>query len=257
MSYIKNFIVFNSLRKHGGMPDNLNRIAQEIGFDENYFFSVKNDTRNKLVIPGTTYKLTKNDIIRNRRLLDCDVFSSGVKMGLETSTAVIGSFVSDSPSIIAINKKTFETSATLCNFIDIIRGVPFTIASNLGGKIDDILIDVSPFAYKLEFNSTEFYNLLNISNNFFVRDFVDITDNKVIFRQKDAIVSQLVASGINSDYIYVRDNSLYNVDYYSDKVYHSTEDGQLCGKFVHGVMYELDGEDIKAERSYIKKYSVK
>ena len=99
--------------------------------------------------------------------------------------------------------------------------------------------------------------LINISNNFFVRDFVDITDNKVIFRQKDAIVSQLVASGINSDYIYVRDNSLYNVDYYSDKVYHSTEDGQFCGKFVHGVMYELDGEDIKSERSYIKKYSVK
>ena len=256
MAYIENFVVFNSIIKHGGMPDNLNQIAKEIGFDANYFLSLMNVDENNLIIPGTMYKLTKNDIIKHPNLLKYKISATGVKMSIDTPTTAIGSFISDSPNIIAINRNTLEVTSTLCDVINIFKGVPFTVASNLGGNISDVVVDISPFAYNLEFNINEFNSLCSVINDFFVKDFIDFHSDKVIFKQKDAVISQLIASGINENNIFVRENSLYNINYYSNKVYEDTKDDKFYGKFVHGVMYELDGENIRCEKSYIKKYSI-
>lgn len=75
--------------------------------------------------------------------------------------------------------------------------------------------------------------------------------------KKKALLRQLVESGIKEENIYVREDSLQNPNYYSLQRARLLNNPSYDGRFMHGVMFEKEGEEREYPQSYIKKYATK
>lgn len=279
MENIKNFVVFNSQVKHGqmnsakafypGLEDNATErtrlmrqhkqtIADEVGFDINDIFMSLQSDKNHQYIPGTTYTITEEDITKYEDLYYYDVWADTIKLTRKTPGVVIGFNVSDGANVIAMNTSTLEATSTFCSGAHINKGVPFTIASNLGGNPEDIMVDVSPFAYSIPFIGNEEVKEPTWVSNKQVWDECLMEKNGVLWiDQRKALLRQLEASGIKPENIYVRENSLQNLNYYSSQRARMLSDHTQDGRFMHAVMYEREGQEKEYEQDYIKKYPVK
>ncbi len=279
MKEIKNFVVFHSQVKHGqmnsakefypGLEENpverkrlMNRnkilLGREIGFDRRNIFMANQQDSNHPYVPGTSYTVTPDDVAEYRDLYEYDVWADTVKLTRNTPGVVIGFPVSDSANVIALNLKTKEATSTYCSGRHINQGVPFTIASQLGGNPEDIVVDVSPFAYFFPFVGDDKQSEPTwISNSFVWNDCVMEKDGILYIDQKKALTNQLLQSGIQEENIYFRENSLQNPNYYSSQRAKLTQDNSVNGRFMHGVMFECEGQEKDYSQSYVKKYSVK
>ncbi len=275
MKEIKNFVVFNSQIKHGQMnsakqfypglendPAERKRLmirnkillGREIGFDRRNIFMANQKDQNHPYVPGTSYIVTPEDVVEYHDLYDYNVWADTVKLTRNTPGVIIGFNVSDSANVIAMNLKTQEATSTYCSGSHINQGVPFTIASHLGGNPEDIVVDISPFAYLLPLVGEE---PTWIDNSFVWKDCIIQKDGILYVDQKNALIYQLVQSGIKMENIYVRENSLQNPNYYSSQRARLTQDPSQDGRFMHAVMFEREGQEIEYSESYIKKYSVR
>lgn len=277
MSKIKNFVVFNSLKKHGVMnsakalypeiddPKERTRlmrahkqsIADEVGFDINDIFMALQANANHPYVPGTAYTITREDYCNYKDLYNYDVWSDVVKLTKETPNVVIGFNVSDGANVIAMNTKTLEATSTFCSGPHINRGVPFTIASTLGGNPEDIVVDISPFAHILPFVPGDLKQPDWVSNEYIWKDCLLKLDEILYIDQEKALLKQLEASGINPNNINIGEDSFKNYDYYSSQRARLSNNAENDGRFIHGVMYEIEGKERDYKQPYIKKYSVK
>lgn len=278
MSEIKNFVVFNSLKKHGvmnanklfyeGIEDSNERarlmrehkqaLANEVGFDINDIFMTLQASAKHPYVPGTSYTITAEDYCNYKDLYNYDVWSDTVKLTKNTPNVVIGFNISDGANVIAMNTKTLEATSTFCSGDHINKGVPFTIASTLGGNPEDIIVDVSPFAHMLPFvPNNDLKQPTWVSNEYAWKDCLLKKDGLLYIDQKKALLKQLEASGIIPENIYVRENSFTNYDYYSSQRARLSNYTEKDGRFMHGVMYEKEGEEKEYKQPYIKKYAVK
>ena len=278
MKEIKNFVVFNSQVKHGqmnsnsafypGLEDNTaernklmrehkQAIANEVGFNIDNLFMALQANANHPYVPGTSYIITPEDIALYEDLYDYDVWADTVKLSRKTPGVAIGFNISDGANVIAMNKGTLEATSTFCSGAHINKGVPFTIASTLGGNPDDIMVDVSPFAYQIPFvGNDEMKEPKWVSNQLAWADCLTEKDGILWIDQRKALLRQLEASGINPENIYVRENSLQNPAYYSSQRARLSNDKSQDGRFMHGIMYEREGQEREYDQPYIKKYPV-
>lgn len=279
MKEIKNFVVFNSQVKHGqmnaakqfypGLEDNAaersklmrehkQAIANEVGFNINNIFMSLQANEKHPYVPGTSYTVTPEDVAEYEDLYNYDVWSDTIKLTRKTPRTVIGFNISDGANVIAMNTNTLEATSTFCSGAHINKGVPFTIASTLGGNPEDIMVDVSPFTYYFPFVGNDTMKEPNwISNKQIWSDCLTEKDGILYIDQKKALLRQLEASGIKSENIYVRENSLQNPNYYSSQRARLSDDKSQDGRFMHGVMFELEGQEREYDQTYIKKYPVK
>lgn len=279
MKEITNFVVFNSQIKHGqmntakafypGLEDNMaerirlmrehkQTIANEVGFNINNIFMSLQANVNHPYIPGTSYTITPEDVAEYEDLYDYDVWSDTIKLTRKTPGVVIGFNISDGANVIAMNTSTLEATSTFCSGAHINKGVPFTIASNLGGNPEDIMVDISPFAYQFPFVSNSEMKEPNwISNQQTWDECLTEKDGILWIDQKKALLKQLEASGIKAENIYVRENSLQNPNYYSSQRARLSGKSDQDGRFMHAVMFEREGKEREYNQEYIKKYPVK
>ncbi len=291
MSKIKNFVVFNSTIEHGQMNTNKNfypgiedentrvklmrehkqRLADEVGFNKNHIFMSLQANKKHPYIPGTSYTITPEDVAHYEDLYDYDVYSDTVRLTSNTPNVVIGFNVSDGANVIAMNLKTKEAISTFCSGSHINKQVPFTIASTLGGNPLDIVVDVSPFAYILPFkeqnglkephwvsNAKVWEGCLDRNSIYCIEDQKQYGSYDILYiDQKKALLRQLVESGIKEENIYVREDSLQNPNYYSSQRARLLNNPSYDGRFMHGVMFEKEGEEREYPQSYIKKYATK
>ena len=279
MKEIKNFVVFNSQVKHGqmnpakafypGLEDNAaertklmrehkEALANEVGFNINNIFMSLQADKNHQYIPGTSYTVTTEDVAEYEDLYYYDVWADTIKLTRKTPGVVIGFNISDGANVIAMNTNTLEATSTFCSGAHINKGVPFTIASNLGGNPEDIMVDVSPFAQFMPFvGSEEMKEPTWVSNKQAWDECLIEKDGILWIDQKKALLRQLELSGIKSENIYVREDSLQNPNYYSSQRARLSNDKTQDGRFMHAVMYEREGQEREYKQEYIKKYPVK
>lgn len=67
----------------------------------------------------------------------------------------------------------------------------------------------------------------------------------------------MVESGIKEENIYVREDSLQNPNYYSSQRARLLNNPSCDGRFMHGVMFEKEGEEREYSQANVKKYPVK
>lgn len=275
---IKNFIVFNSMIKHGqmntakvfypGIEDAKERtrlmrehkqeIADEVGFNINNIFMSLQANKNHSYLPGETYTITKEDCDKYDDLYDYDVWADTVKITSETPGVVAGFNVSDGANVIMMNPDTLEATSTFCDGAHINRGVPLTIAENLGGKRENMIVDISPFAYTIPFDTTGDLKEPNwISQEYVWEDCLEKKGDLLLIDMKKALLRQLEASGVKYDNIHLRENSLLDPNYYSSQRARLTNDPTQDGRFIHAVMLQDEEEEYEYTQSYIKKYPVK
>ena len=276
---IKNFVVFNSQVKHGQMntakafypgleenPEERTRlmrehkesIAKEVGFDINKIFMSLQANKNHPYVPGTAYTITKEDVESHNDLYDYDVWSDTVKLTRNTPGVVIGFNISDGANVIAMNLKTYEATSTFCSGAHINKGVPFTIASQLGGNPDDIVVDVSPFTYCLPFiGNDDLKEPTWVSNKKNWEGCINEKDGILWIDQKKALLQQLEDSGIKQENIFLRENSFQDPNYYSSQRARMTQDSSQDGRFMHGVLLVDEQADKEYNQPYIRKYAVK
>lgn len=278
MNKIKNFVVFNTMIKHGQMNaaeafypgieeaneriklmrEHKEGIAKEVGFTNNNIFMTLQANKNHPYIPGTSYQITREDVDKYEDLYDYDVWADTVKLTPETEEVVVGFNVSDGANVIMMNQNTQEVVSTFCSGAHINKGVPYTIAEALGGNREDMIVDISPFSYTIPFDTTgDTKEPLWISNKFAWEDCLKKKGDFLYIDQKRALLRQLEASGIKYENIHVRENSLFDSNYYSSQRARLQKDNTQDGRFMHAVMYELEGEEKEYTSSYIKKYPVK
>jgi len=273
---IKNFIVYNTTVKHGQMnsaakfyPDitdakerkalmrqHKQKIADEIGFlDINKIFMTC--VKANCYEYGTTYTVTSEDVQAYFDLYDLDALADAAKITSDTPEVAIGFNFSDGANIIAMNPKTLEATSTWCEGRLIDKGVPSMIAKNLGGNPEDILIDVSPFAYTIPFDISGELRKPNYVNDMDVwKDCLEPNGKFLLVDQKKAILRQLEASGIPCENIYLRENSLFNPAYYSSQRARLYSDPTQDGRCMHAVMFQDGANECEYTQSYIKKYPV-
>ncbi len=276
---IKNFVVFNTQVKHGqmntakafypGLEENSEErtrlmrehkqlIADEVGFDINKIFMSLQASGKHPYVPGTSYTLTKEDVENYQDLYDYDVWSDTVKLTRNTPGVVIGFNISDGANVIAMNLKTYEATSTFCSGTHINKGVPFTIASQLGGNPDDIIVDVSPFTYDLPFiGNDDLKEPTWVSNKRNWEDCLSEKNGILWIDQKKALVRQLEDSGIKQENIFLRENSFQNPNYYSSQRARLTKNPSQDGRFMHGVLLVDEQDDKEYNQQYIRKYAVK
>lgn len=277
---IKNFVVFNSTIKHGqmnsakpfypGLEENPSErarlmrehkqaLADEVGFDLNRLFMTLQPNAKHPSVAGTTYTLKPEDLANYSDLYDYDVWAHSVKLTRETPTATIGFNVSDGANVILMNLRTMEATSTFCSGEHINKGIPFMLASTLGGDPEDIVVDVSPFAYEIPFVKGELNEPTWVSNKKVWGNYLRDSEfgDTLYINQKDALVDQLVASGIKKENINLREDSLFNDNYYSSQTARLKNDPSLDGRFMHGVMYEFEDEEREYSEPYIRKYEIK
>lgn len=227
-------------------------IAHQVGFNLNHLFmSLQGKER------GTVYTLTKKDVVSYQDLYDYDVYADHVKMTPETmeDKTAIGFNVSDGANVIAMNVKTMEATSTFCSGAHINNEVPRQIRSVLGGKKEDIYVDVSPFAYVLPMKNPEnkdwepdWVSNKDVWGNNLVRS----EDGTLYVGQYPALMRQLTESGILEDHITVRLDTYHDHNYYSSQRARMENDPQQNGRFMHGVAYVE--EDKTYENANIKVY---
>lgn len=279
MYEIKNFVVFNSQVKHGQMNaapkyypglesnaaerkrianQNKQNLAKEVGFNLDHLFMLEPDDQIHIYVPGTSYILTPEDVANYDVLFNYSIWADTVKLTRKTPGVIIGYNVADGANVIAMNTNTLEATSTFCSGLDINQMVPFTIASTLGGHPEDIMVDVSPFAYYFPFVANDTMKEPDwISNKQIWSDCLAEKDGILWIDQKKALLRQLEASGIRPENIYVRENSFQNPNYYSSQRSRLSDDNSQDGRFMHGVMFELEGQEKEYDQAYIKKYPVK
>lgn len=280
MSKIKNFVVFNSCIRHGQMNTNKNfypgvvdaserkrlmnlhkqSLADEVGFKVNNIFMALQADKNHPYVPGTSYTITSKDVAEYDDLYDYDVWSDAVKLTAETPNVVVGFNISDGANVIAMNVKTKEALSAFCSGAHINKLVPFTMASTLGGNPEDIMVDISPFAHNLPYKGeSSIVEPTWVSNSKVWQDCLkEDPKNYILYiDQKKALLQQLTGSGIPEENIYVREDSLFNENYYSSQRARLYQNPYHDGRFMHGVMFEKEGEEREYTQPYIKKYAVK
>ena len=284
MKEIKNFVVFNTLIKHGqmnsgkafypGLEDNASErtrlmrehkqaIADEVGFDINHIFMSLQANAKHPYVPGTSYTITPEDVASYNDLYDYAVWSDTIKLTRNTPQVVIGFNVSDGANVIAMNLKTKEATSTFCSGAHINKRVPFTIASQLGGNPEDIMVDVSPFLYTYPFMIGELSEPSWVSNEQVWEKCIGHNENEkdlLMIDQRKALLRQLEESGIRKENIHLRGNTIFDPDYYSSQMPRFNErlkTNRVDGRFMHAVMFELEGEEREYDQPYIKKYSTK
>ena len=278
MKQIKNIVVFNSTKKHGQMNsskafypgienakerarlmrEHKQALADEVGFDINNIFMSMQADKDHPYISGTSYIINTNDVAEYSDLYNYNVWSDTIKLTRETPRVVIGFNVSDGANVIAMNTKTCEVTSTFCSGAHINKRVPFTIASTLGGNPEDILVDVSPFAYYYPFKSEN--GLIEpkwVSNKQVWEDCLEEKDGLLYINQSKALLRQLEESGIIRENIFLRENSFDNPNYYSSQNARLTGISYLDGRSMHAAMYEMEGQEREYNQEYIRKYPVK
>ena len=157
-----------------------------------------------------------------------------------------------------MNLKTYEATSTFCSGAHINKGVPFTIASQLGGNPDDIIVDVSPFTYDLPFiGNDDLKEPTWVSNKRNWEDCLSEKNGILWIDQKKALVRQLEDSGIKQENIFLRENSFQNPNYYSSQRARLTKNPSQDGRFMHGVLLVDEQDDKEYNQQYIRKYAVK
>ena len=257
---ISNFVVFNTTRQHGQMnsgaafyPNDLGadarmklmrenkmKIAEEVRFDINKIFMALQANKNHSYEPGTSYTLTKDDVSNYTDLYDYDVWADTVKLTPETPNCVIGFNVSDAPNVIAMNVETGEATSTFCSGIHINNEVPAMIKETLGGQAKDIMVSVSPFAHILPWMGQTYDDEPVWTHNKNAwKDCIERHGSMLLINQKEALLKQLLASGILLENIMMGEDSLYNAnDYYSSQRARLMNDKSPDGRFMHGVMLQ-------------------
>lgn len=276
MSNIKNIVVFNTTKFDGqmnsakpfypGLEDkpqkrleiatgNKQMVADKYNFDRTKIFMALQANQNHPYEPGHIYQLTEEDIIKYADLYDYDVWADTVKLTKNTPNAVIGFNVSDAPNVIAINRRTGDVTSTFCSGAHINKGVPLTIANAVGGNLDEIMIDVSPFAYTLPFIQGKDMQQPNwISNDTVWQDCITEKNGILLIDMKKALLDQLIAAGINPENIYVREDSLWNKDkYYSSQRARITNNPREDGRIMHVAFYLPEGQEIKDPNARVYK----
>lgn len=278
MKEIKNFVVFNSQVKHGqmnsakafypGLEDNAaertrlmrehkQAIASEVGFNINNIFMSLQADKNHQYVPGTSYTITPEDFAMYPDLYDYDVWADTIKLTRRTPGVVIGFNVSDGANVIAMNTNTLEATSTFCSGAHINKGVPFTIASVLGGNPEDIMVDISPFAHLMPFVGNGEMTQPNwVSNGYIWADCLTEQDGILWIDQRKALLRQLEASGIKPENICVRENSLQDPNYYSSQRARLSGDKTQDGRFMHAVMFEREGQEKEYNQAYVNKYPI-
>lgn len=191
-------------------------------------------------------------------LYDYDVWADTIKLTHNTPGVVIGFNISDGANVIAMNLKTCEATSTFCSGAHINNNVPFTIASQLGGNPEDIVVDVSPFAHYIPFvGNDELKEPTWISNKKRWDDCLAEEDGILWIDQKKALLQQLEDSGIKQENIFLRENSLQDPNYYSSQRARLSSNLEYDGRFMHGVLLMESQDDKEYTQSYIKKYTIK
>lgn len=170
-----NFVTFHSTKKHGnmnvqklhypeGMPaeerksqmeQHKKMLAEEIGMDfRKIFLPIQKNVKSQDRYPdGHTITLTEEIVKQYEDLYDFDYYADIAKITQETPYVAVANNIADCANVIAMNLKTQEAVVAHCGGDQMNRNLPLQAIDALGGKEKDIVVEISPFAHVLTYET--------------------------------------------------------------------------------------------------------
>ena len=263
---------FNSTREHGQMNKNFypkdmdpkektrlmqankDALVKEMGLSyKDIFMYIQKTSRNVDKYPdGLCYTLTPDDVSKYDDLYDYDVYADIVKLTPDTKNVAIAFPTADCAVVKAINTKTNEMVISHCGGEYIDRYLPIQTIDALGGSEKDIIVHVSPFAYKLFYEDES--NLAWANNLKVWLDCVHHSyNNGVLSAEVDvykALKQQLLERKIREENLFISpyDTTKSNMFYSNSRGY---QDPSFKGRFLAGLALIDNDCEIK-DKPYMK-----
>ncbi len=235
------------------MRENKKKVADMVGFPiKRLFMSLQGKER------GTSYTLTRDDVLKYEDLYDYDVYADTIKMRPDTAEfgTAIGFNISGAANVIAMNLKTMEATSTFCAGAHINEKVPERIIDILGGDPEDIYVDISPFDWIEPYynpNDKDFRPAWMSNEEVWEGHYRRTDEGILLVDLYTPLMEQLVNSGIPLSHISNYGDVLTNPNFYSTQasrlqdinpyiaMYGNTiKNIPSDGRYQHGVAYVND-----------------